>query len=239
MVESIGPFNSDIHPMDGVQQAKCIAERIASSSGSDIPTVVYTDPFERTTHTGHVLATKIGVSVKIEEGLWEWLVPSLLVTPDGTHTEPKSVQKLSQRFGTVDTSHTHINPYKERHHGTMDTDAASLPEGAPRFPETEEALLKRCATTLSGILKISNGESIAIVSHAPCNQAMAFFLEGAASPEQSKLGPWPLGGITMFARTIRENGAFGDWTMELTGDTQHMPGDYKAGIKEWSLPSFG
>jgi hypothetical protein len=158
------------------------------------------------------------------EGLWEWLVPSLLVEPNGIKTEPRSARDLASVYGTIDDSYKSINP-------VVPDDAVDAPEGSPHFIESEEALLRRCATTIQRILDASHGESIAIVSHAPCDQAIAYYLEGAPTTAQSKLGPWPLGGITKFSRV-----GSGIWTMEFYGNTDHMPGKYKPGIKQWSLP---
>lgn len=184
----------------------------------------------RTCHTAQLLALELPrPCVRIEEGLTEWLTPSLLVEPNGVKTEPRSVNDLCEIYGTIDASYRSINP-------VVPDDASTVPDGAPHFVETEEALLKRCSKSLSKLLDASHGESIAIVSHAPCDQAMALFLEGASSPKESKLGPWPMGGITMFSRDVNGGGQYGEWTLELYGDTQHMPGKYKAGINEWSLP---
>ena len=152
-------------------------------------------------------------------------MPSLLVEPNGIKTEPKSVDELATVYGTIDESYVSVNPM-------VPDDATDVPEGSPHFVETEEALLKRCATTMQRILDASNGENFAIVSHAPCDQAIAYYLEGATSTAESALGPWPLGGITKFSRV----GNDGSWTIEMYGDTEHMPGKYKAGLKEWSLP---
>lgn len=149
--------------------------------------------------------------------------------PNGIKTEPAAVSELAVTYGTIDDSYKSVNP-------VAPDDAHSVPEGAPHFEETEEALLKRCATTIQRILEQVNGVSIAIVSHAPCDQSIAYFLEGAASTAESKLGPWPLGGITKFSRSKGDDGSFGEWKLEKYGDTLHMPGKYKPGIKEWSLP---
>ena len=169
--------------------------------------------------------------VRIEEGLTEWLIPSLLVDRSGVKTNPRTVPELAVVYGTIDDNYKSVNP-------VVPDDATDVPEGAPKFVETEEALLKRCATTMQRILDDSNGASIAIVSHAPCDQSLAFFLEGASSPAESTLGPWPLGGITKFSRTVHDDGSYGKWTLEKYGDTSHMPGKYKPGTKHWSLPSF-
>lgn len=229
LVESVGPFDSDIDPNEGLEHAKCIAKRIAES-GDDAPKIIYASPFLRTTHTAHIVASEqSGVPVKLEEGLWEWLVPSLLVEPNGIKTEPKTASELATKFDTVDASYTSANP-------VVADDAQDIPAGAPHFVETEDALLLRCETTMKRLLDAAQGENIAIVSHAPCDQAIALYLEGASSVAESKLGPWPLGGITMFSRTLGDDGSTGPWTMELYGDTEHMSGEYKSGIKKWSLP---
>ena len=266
------------------------------------------------------------VELRLEEGLWEWLIPSLLVTKcDGIKTNPRSVRELKDILEDEDDNkntttnvttttnniiavdYQSVNPYDI----SGDNGIVSVPAAAaaavvlenttpssvddddddngrpPRWTESEEDLLRRCETTLSRILQDNSnsnsnsnnsnsnsnsntnaGESICIVSHAPCDQAMAYYLEtGSETPQDSKLTPWPLGGITMFSRPIfydddddddhkndeteteteteTENNqpstavsGFGEWTMELYGNTKHMPGDYKNGLKEWSLPCF-
>ncbi|KAI2511346.1 26S Proteasome non-ATPase regulatory subunit [Fragilaria crotonensis] len=229
LVESVGPFDSDIDLTEGVEHAKCIASSIASE---DAPSVVYSSPFQRCAHTAQLIALALPRPVvRIEEGLTEWLIPSLLVDASGVKTNPRSVRDLAVVYGTIDDDYESVNP-------VAPDDATDVPVGVPKFVESEEALIKRCAMTLQKILDHSNGASIALVSHAPCDQSLAFFLEGAASPAESKLGPWPLGGITKFSRSINKDGSYGEWVLEKYGDTAHMPGKYKPGIKHWSLPSF-
>jgi len=164
--------------------------------------------------------------VYIEEGVTEWLTPSLIVDPKGIQTKPRTVEQLRKLFDSIDESYISLNPVAE--------DGESNRNGAPSFIETEAALLVRAKATISKLLDHSNGKNFAIVSHAPCIQAMAFALEGAASPSESKLGPWPLGGVTKFSRRVGEK----EWKLEIYGDTSHMPGIYKPGIKHWSLPCF-
>ena len=53
LVESVGPFDSDIDPQEGIEHAKAIAQRIAES-GKDAPKIVFSSPFLRTTHTAHI-----------------------------------------------------------------------------------------------------------------------------------------------------------------------------------------
>ena len=158
------------------------------------------------------------------------MTPSLLVEPNGVKTEPKSPLELAVNFDTIDTAYKSVNPVEP-------DNSTNVPAGAPHFVETEENLIQRCELTISRLLDAVNGENIAIVSHAPCDQAIALYLEGAGSVARIKaLGPWPLGGITMFSRAISTDGTAGQWTMDMYGNTDHMPGKYKPGIKKWSLP---
>lgn len=235
--------------MEGVVHAQTIAERVASAPVEDVPDVVFCSPFLRTARTGHVLALRLSetreraVRLCVEEGLYEWLTPSLLVDPEGVRTLPRTVETLTRILdddgatAVIDTTYASGNPL------STDADAA---DGSPRFPETEETLLRRCARTLSHLLDGTanaddSARNVAIVSHAPCDQAMAYALEGATVPDESSLEPWPLGGITMFSRTMlpaeRDAPALqSEWKLEFYGDTSHMPGEYRPGIKKWSLP---
>lgn len=232
LVEFTGPFDSDIDPTEGIAHANAIANRIRSS-GSSMPSLVYSSPFLRTVHTADIIASALPKPrVCVEEGLTEWQVSSLLVTPDGKRTYPKLAGKHAKTFDSIDLNYKSLNP------AVNDDDGAS--NGAPQFPETEETLMKRCSMTLEKMLQHSNGESIAIVSHAPCDIAMALHLLGDKSSSTS-LDAWPLGGLTLFSRQKGEEGgasSFGEWQIEFYGDSDHMPGDYKAGLKRWTLPSL-
>jgi broad specificity phosphatase PhoE len=213
----------ELDPNEGMEHAKAIAGRI-TKSGSDVPKYVFSSPFVRTTHTAQLIALDLpGGSVRIEEGLTEWQIPSLLVDKKGVRTFPKKADQLAEVYGTIDLTYTTLNP-------AVPDDAGDVPKGAPHYEESEEALLQRCATTLSRILDYSKGDSFVLVSHAPCDQALALHLEGK-EPSNSNLAPWPLGGITKFSRSADGSGGYDDWEMELYGDTQHMPGKYKTGLK--------
>jgi broad specificity phosphatase PhoE len=156
-------------------------------------------------------------------------------------THPRSVEELKKLFDTIDTSYTSINPVYEG-----DDDDVDPPKGAPYFVETEEALYDRIKSTLDLLLSeqhAKDGNNVCIVSHAPCLQAMALTLEGKNDPALSSFGPWSLGGITRFSRDVDgddESGATPkEWTCDFYSRTDHMPGDYKDGVKgAWSLPSF-
>ncbi|OEU14923.1 hypothetical protein FRACYDRAFT_241481 [Fragilariopsis cylindrus CCMP1102] len=193
---------------------------------STIPKVVYADPFMRTTHTGHIIAQELcnnnnknDIKLRSEDGLWEWLIPSLLVVKStGIKTEPQSRNDLKDKFNSIDINYQSIQSYKDQMMFT--------------FPESEQQLLNRCEITLSKLIQTTeseneseneneaedtndtnknNYESICIVSHAPCLQAMAYYLDTIDSTSTSSspikesstiVKPWPLGGITMFSRII-------------------------------------
>ena len=184
--------------------------------------------------------------LRIEEGLTEWQVPSLLVDTDGKRTYPRSAERLKEIFpDAIDLSYRSVNPVgpdvgteEGGCAGDDDDDGGDDVTGVcPRFEETEEDLLKRCETTMRRILGSVGGDSFAVVSHAPCNQALAHFLRGPATPGGAglDLGPWALGGITLFSR----DNAADPWNLEFYSDSSHMPGDYSEGVKgQWSLPGF-
>lgn len=292
LVEDLGPYDSDIDPTVGIEHATCIAKRIADGickgvdDDNSVPTVVYASPFLRTAHTGYIVANELQskssndkVELRLEEGLWEWLIPSLLVTKcDGIKTHPMPVDILSKKLveleqpvaaaatatATIAIDYRSVNPYDDSGdegvtcvpervvpdtNGITITTTTTTTTRRPRWIESETDLLERCASTLNGLLANHDdtGASLCVVSHAPCDQAMAFCLEaGASTPEESGLTPWPLGGITVFSRPVvmgtDGDGStavdYGEWTMDLYGNTEHMPGEYQTGLKEWSLPCF-
>ena len=214
---AVTPTKGDIDPTEGIIHAKSIANEIASSSLNERPTKVYCSPFLRTTHTASIIASRLSKPVYVEDGFYEYLIPSLLVDRNGTRTYPRSVSKLKMSFDNIDDSYKTQNPITEE-----------------MFPETESALIERCRRTLDRVLEHSDGENIVIVAHAPCVQALAFIMEGMESPEQSKLSKWPLGGITRFSFDSNRS----QWHMDFYGTTEHMPGEYKFGMGLWSLPCF-
>jgi len=236
LVESVGPYDSDIDTSVG--HAECIARRIQQEPEAR-PKHVYASPFLRCVHTASIIANASlendinkAVPVRIEEGLTEWQVPGLLVEPNGTRTYPKDAQTHAQTFSVVDTSYKTQNPVDDKQW------------------EDEEALFQRCKTTLEAILSVEHGENVVIVSHAPCDIALACHLEGTTTLAHATLPPWALGGLTRFCRevtlrvddnnddAISGDNAIGPWKMEFYGNTDHMPGEYQGGVKHWTLPSL-
>lgn len=244
LMENVGNYDSDIHEPIGVEHAQAIANFLAAAPSQislDKPSMVYSDPFLRCTHTANIIANTLGCPHRIEEGVTEWLVPSLLVDKDGKMTKPRTVEQLHQLFPSIDASFASLNP--------VDESDSPIP-GAPHFEELEPELFARVARTLERLFdhhssssssSQRSNESLCIVSHAPCLQGMALTLEGKKYPSESSFGPWSLGGVTCFSRDIPQgNGSTsGPWQCEFYSSTDHMPGEYKDGVKgAWSLPSF-
>ena len=267
--ENIGNFDSDLHNPDGLAHATSIAKRLASghtmkdsdecsSSLSDdaVPKTVYSDPFLRCMRTADVVVKTLSsnnaeIKIRVEEGTTEWQVPSLLVDKDGERTHPRTTEDLVKLFlDTVDVAYRSVNPQgpdraADGSDDDDDDDGPSRPSRChpPRFPETEEQLHRRCQCTIRRILATDVGstDSFVIVGHAPCVQSMALALMGGERPEDCpELGPWSLGGMTLFSRSIGKGGTESDkWTLEFYSDTTHMPGEYNNGqLGRWSLPSF-
>ena len=262
LVENVGNYDSDLHHPEGFQHAKAIANRLCcdnQNSNNDtniIPKHVYSDPFLRCMRTADIIVSKINeqvyckgdesIKLKVEEGMTEWQVPSLLVDQDGNRTSPRSTEELQKEFPhNVDSSYKSLNPHgPDRTEGVVDDRQEEEGDVAPQFPETEQQLYERCQTTIRKILgDVGAQDSIAIVSHAPCCQstALALLLEGTStksSSSETKLGPWSLGGITLFSRPVGSGDT--KWTLRSYSDTSHMPdGEYKDGkLGQWSLPRF-
>ena len=229
LVEDLGPYDSPLHPIYGYEHGIAIARRLAGMPAP--PDVVYSSSLHRAVSTSQLIVHALGKtqnSIRIEDGLIEWLTPSLTVEPDGTRLQPRTVRELvGMTFTEIDVQYQSVNPI-------IATDSSDLYDGAPYFFESEDYLVnKRAKVTMERIIQHSNGENICIVSHTPCAQAMALYLEGAASLGESKIGPWPLGGITMFVKDMTMDSG---WKLEMYADCSHMPGEYKNGLKPWSLP---
>jgi broad specificity phosphatase PhoE len=235
LMENVGNYDSDIHEPIGVEHALAIANFLQERDANAKPSVVYSDPFLRCAHTANIIARTLICPHRIEEGVTEWMVPSLLVDKDGDITKPRTVEELNKIFPSIDTMFQSVNPVDK-------LDGA--PTGAPHFVESEQALFERVACTLDRLLDYhhslpNKNENLCIVSHAPCLQGMALILEDKNDPTQSSFGPWSLGGVTCFSRDICYHGNRSKWKCEFYSATDHLPEEYKDGAKgAWSLPSF-
>ena len=218
-------IKADIANPKGIKHAHCLAERLSSHLRKDevAPKHIYASPFLRATHTAHIVADKLNLSVRIEEGVSEWATSNLL--GDDRYI-PRSVFELHNLFPRVNYKYSSAmtNLYTQN------------------LWEDETDLYERAQQAINCLVESAEGDSILICTHAPCAQAIALALDVNANmdPSQSNITAWPLGGLTMFSRELNmEIGEYSDWTPELICNTEHMPsGEYRKGAKAWSLPSF-
>lgn len=78
LVEDLGPYDSPLHPIDGQEQGVAIARRIASMPTP--PDVVYSSSLHRAVSTSQMIVHALGKtknSIRVEDGLIEWLTPSV------------------------------------------------------------------------------------------------------------------------------------------------------------------
>ena len=79
------------------------------------PSIVYSSSLHRTVSTSQLIVHALGNtqdSIRVEDGLIEWLTPSLTVEPDGTRLNPRSVKQLREdmMFVEIDPSYRSVNP---------------------------------------------------------------------------------------------------------------------------------
>ena len=80
LVEDLGPYDSPLHPIDGHEQGVAIARRIASMPTP--PDVVYSSSLHRAVSTSQMIVHALGKtknSIRVEDGLIEWLTPSVSI----------------------------------------------------------------------------------------------------------------------------------------------------------------
>ena len=218
LVENEGPFDM-VLTREGEEQAGALADFLSTTPHP--PTQVLASPFQRAVITGSLVAAALDIPLKIEDGLTEWLTPSLVGGPGSRAPGP----------------HTPLTPAQHAEEGrpNIDTEYASV--SAASFPEDEDSLKARCAATLSDLFQagvISPGSSTLIVSHAPVLLALALALTPALSPP-----PWPLGGVSSFdTQNDILNLAEGVWQSDLVVSTSHLSGPASNGIQSWTLPSL-
>ena len=150
------PYDPWLSP-EGIQQAKDLAKRLRTES----ITCIYSSPFLRTLETTHYLALELGIPVRIEHGLSEWL------NADWFKFQPAllNVEQAKARFANIDSD------YK----------TAVL----PKFPETWEQCYARCAATAWKIVE-SYSKDIVLVGHGASVHATAQGLVG----NNVEMQPW-------------------------------------------------
>lgn len=128
-------------PLSGAGRRQALD--IAGALGGEGVCHVFSSPFLRALETAHPLAEKLGLPLRIEPGLCEWLNPEWF----GAMPEWMSLPAAAARFPQVDTAYT----------------AAVL----PAFPEPVEAVhaFDRVARTLAALLERHPDGNLAVFAH--------------------------------------------------------------------------
>eukprot|EP00276_Gloeochaete_wittrockiana_P009143 CAMPEP_0184646036 /NCGR_PEP_ID=MMETSP0308-20130426/2688_1 /TAXON_ID=38269 /ORGANISM="Gloeochaete witrockiana, Strain SAG 46.84" /LENGTH=350 /DNA_ID=CAMNT_0027075693 /DNA_START=186 /DNA_END=1238 /DNA_ORIENTATION=+ len=161
----------------GIQQAEAVAGRLAGSGIS----VIYSSPFLRTLQTADVISRRLGIPIKIERGIGEWLSSSIFRSgrPPVLYIDSLSASDIADTFPTLDLSYHSVS-------------------GACHFPEDPSDIFLRCRTTALLLARECTGQNSApamIVTHAPVIQCM---IESLTYIPVTKASPYC--GITLLFR---------------------------------------
>ena len=180
---------------------------------------IFTSPFKRALHTAVLVCKDVGLpKVNLEDGITEWQTPSL-VGKEAPY-QPPSLVHLIERFPEINAKYATITK--------------------PTPFETEEEMVRRTGRIAQILADSVFPSNLLIVTHAPCALGISLCFEGLAESEMSqwkketKLKPWPLGGLTQFTRSSTES----PWVLALCQSTQHLTGPWKEGKQAWTLPSL-
>jgi broad specificity phosphatase PhoE len=129
------PFDPALSP-DGIVQARELGQRLAQENIRHI----FASPFLRTAQTAHQVATILGLPIKIEAGLCEFLNPAWF----RTMPELLPLDVLAAQFPAIDRGYTS--------------------RAIAQFPETGMAALERAGRTAM-LLTAEFSEDILMVGH--------------------------------------------------------------------------
>ena len=184
---------------DGIVQARELATRLKEEKIAHI----FASPFLRTVQTANEVAKVLGLPIKLEAGICEWLNPHWMTETPETH--PRNW--LEQQYTLID------NGYKSRIQ--------------PQYPETEQQLSQRTADTVNklvaefseDILIIGHGASVLGMTKGLVSEDLAFKVSlcsltkvvecEQAEDESQKEKLYSL---------YRDR----DWQIELTADISHL-----------------
>lgn len=210
LIEGKGPFDMELSG-EGVKAAHELGAHLKERNVKHI----FCSNFKRALHTAVLVSNDVGLSkVNIEEGITEWQSPGLI--GGQTPYKPPSVIHLLERFPEINARYESITK--------------------PEPFETEQEMVERTGRVARILADSLFPSSILIVSHAPCNIGISLSFEGLGEGRrsESKVRPWPLGGLTQFTR----NAISSPWSMIKSGSTDHLSGTWKEGRQAWTLPSL-
>lgn len=169
---------------DGFIQAKQLANRLAREN----ITQIFSSPFLRTVQTANEVADVLDLPIKLDWGLCEWLNPEWM--PAMPETLPLEI--LATTYSRIDLSHN---------------------AGAPQYPETREACIKRTGETSQRLAAQFPTENILFLGHAVSVIGAAVGLVGEIAETEVKASLCCLVKIVLGEQ---------QWIMELNGDTSHL-----------------
>jgi broad specificity phosphatase PhoE len=129
------PYDTPLSP-DGIEQAKALATRLQGEGIAH----VFASPFLRTVETAHYVARVLGLLIKVEDGLSEWINPEWFPAMP----ERLPLEALTRLFPEVDLGYRSCI--------------------AAHYPETGEEALERAGRTARLIAQEFDGD-ILIVGH--------------------------------------------------------------------------
>lgn len=136
-------FNPPLSP-DGVVQAQETAARLVGENIQHI----FVSPFLRTIETGHHIAEALGLPLKVEFGVCEWLNPEWF----GAFPQFPSLESLLPQFPRLDTDYNSV--------------------GYPTCPESWEQCMERCRKTARALLEQTDG-NILVIGHGATVEGLA------------------------------------------------------------------
>ncbi|MDR9402473.1 MAG: histidine phosphatase family protein [Halothece sp. Uz-M2-17] len=167
---------------DGIQQAQSLGKRLQSEN----ITHIFSSPFLRTVQTAHEVAKILDLPIKLEAGLGEWLNPNWM-----DHCpEIRSPETLAKHYSYIDLN------YNSR--------------VIPSYPETEETVQARTATTAQKLASEFEG-GLLLVGHGASVLGTAEGLLGEPLNIHAS--------FCCLTKLVQNNGG---WEVELAGDTSHL-----------------
>lgn len=143
----------------GLRESQALAERLVGECVSHL----FSSPFLRCVETAAPIAERLGLAIKLELGLCEWLNAEWFSTPP----DLLPVAELTQRFPRVDVA------YRSR--------------GAARYGESGEEALRRAGETARSLAGEFDG-SLAMVGHGASVLGAISALLGTDPREMPDLG---------------------------------------------------
>jgi broad specificity phosphatase PhoE len=183
------PYDPPLAPT-GIAQAHALARQLGGARIAHL----FASPFLRTVETAHPVALALGLRIKIEPGLSEWLSAAWFPQP------PRllSLDELAQRFPSIDRTYT--------------------ARGGARYGESGEEALARSGATARRLVTDFDGDLLIVGHGASVLGGTAGLLEVDASTLRPALGDMPSACIVKLVRHSET------WVIDSVTDPGHLGG---------------